>query len=261
VCRALSAPSIAELRAVTQPESLLGRPDAEHWAGRLYMRRLSPYVTRALLPTPLPANAVTALMIPVGLLAALSLTFAGLLPAIAAVALIQLELLLDCSDGELARWRKTFSPRGIYLDQIAHYCTEAALPAALGVRADGGWGSIGGWTALGLAVSALILLLKAETHLVQVARARAGKALVEAAEEPPLRRGGRLHIRQGARLLPFFRPFHAIEATLLALAAAIADAAAGGLVGTRILVAVLACTALVAVAGHLAAVLTSDRLE
>ncbi|MGH3032893.1 MAG: CDP-alcohol phosphatidyltransferase family protein, partial [Gaiellaceae bacterium] len=42
----MSLPSIAELRAVTQPEGLLERPGAEHWAGRLYMRRLSPYVTR-----------------------------------------------------------------------------------------------------------------------------------------------------------------------------------------------------------------------
>ena len=39
-------PSIAELRAQTQPDWLLARPGAEHWAGRLYMRRLSPYLTR-----------------------------------------------------------------------------------------------------------------------------------------------------------------------------------------------------------------------
>ena len=38
---ALSMPSIAELRAVAQPESLLARRGDEHWAGRLYMRRLS----------------------------------------------------------------------------------------------------------------------------------------------------------------------------------------------------------------------------
>ncbi len=36
------------------------------------MRRLSPYLTRVLLATPLSANAVTWLMIPVGLLAARS---------------------------------------------------------------------------------------------------------------------------------------------------------------------------------------------
>jgi len=207
----LSAPSIAELRATTQPEWLVGRADAEHWAGRLYMRRVSPYLTRALLRAGLSANSVTALMIPTGLLAALVLSFPGLACAIGAALLIQLQLLLDCSDGEVARWRRTFSPLGIYLDQIAHYSTEAALPAALGVRADGGWDSIGGWTALGLGVSVLILFLKAETHLVLLARARSGQTVAE--EQPvdaPATGTGRFRLRQGARLLPAVRPFQAV---------------------------------------------------
>ena len=37
--------------------------------------------------------------------------------------------------------------------------TEAALPIALGIRADGGWDSIGGWTTLGLLIAVLVLLL------------------------------------------------------------------------------------------------------
>ncbi len=255
-----SPPSIAELRAVTQPQSLLGRPGAEHWAGRLYMRRLSPYVTRLLLATPLTANAVTALMIPAGLFAALALTFPGLAGAIAALVLAQLQLLLDCCDGEVARWRRTFSARGAYLDQIAHYSTEAALAAALGVRADGGWDSIGGWTTLGLLVAVLILVLKSETHLAEVASARAGKALApEDAVSARSRR--RLRLREGARVLPFFRPFQAIEATLLALAAALVDAGAGGLTATRVLLLALVAVGVVAVTGHLVAVLRSPRLR
>jgi phosphatidylglycerophosphate synthase len=257
----LSPPSIAELRAVTQPASLLERPGAEHWAGRLYMRRVSPYATRLLLATPLSANAVTALMIPAGLLAALSLTFPGVLPAVGALLLVQLQLLLDCSDGEVARWRKTFSPVGVYLDQIAHYSTEAALVAALGVRADGGWDSIGGWTAVGLGAAVLILLLKAETHLVQLARVRAGKPADEGGDVAAAQRHRRLRLREGVRLLPFFRPFQAVEATLLALAAAVADALTDGLDGTRVLLLALAAAAAIAVVGHLVAVLTSGRLR
>ena len=57
--------------------------------------------------------------------------------------LIQVQILLDCSDGELARWRQQFSPAGIYLDRFAHYVTETLLPIALGIRADGGWDEIG----------------------------------------------------------------------------------------------------------------------
>jgi phosphatidylglycerophosphate synthase len=254
----LSTPSLAELRAVAQPESLLARRGEEHWAGRLYMRQVSIRLTRLLAPTSVTPNALTALMIPAGLLAALLVSLSSVWLALGAVLLIQGQLLLDCADGELARWRQTVSPRGVYLDQIAHYSTEAALPAALGVRADGGWDSIGGWTALGLAVSVLILMLKAEKHLLQLARVRAGR---DAVASPAERAAGRSWLRQGTRLLPYFRPFHAVEASFLAFAAAVVDALADDLVGSRILVGALAAAAVVAVAGHLAAVLASDRLR
>jgi phosphatidylglycerophosphate synthase len=226
------------------------------------MRRLSPHLTRVFLGAGLSANAVTALMIPTGLLAALVLTFPGVAFAIGAALLIQLQLLLDCSDGEVARWRRTFSPLGIYLDQIAHYTTEAALPAALGVRADGGWDSIGGWTALGLGVSVLILLLKAETHLVLLARARSGQPVAEGEPvDAPVHGTGRFRLRQGARLIPSVRPFQAVEASLLVLAAAVADAARGDLLGSRVLLAALGCAGLLAVTGHLLALIASDRLR
>ena len=246
-------PSIAELRAETQPDWLLARPGAEHWAGRLYMRRLSPYLTRLVLRTPLPANGVTALMIPAGLLGALSFTFAGIWPAVLGVLLVQLQLLLDCSDGEVARWRKQFSPVGVYLDQLAHYSTEAAIPAAIGVRADGGWDSIGGWTALGLLASVLILFLKSETHLVQYALGRSDRPAPS--PEPDAAPAA------APRLLPAIRPFQAVEASILALAAAVVDSLADGLDGSRILVVALAVAAGVAVVGHLAAILASGRLK
>ncbi|HSD76276.1 MAG TPA: hypothetical protein VLA98_02680, partial [Solirubrobacteraceae bacterium] len=78
-------PSIAELRAVTQPESTLRRASAEHWAGPLYMRRISPYATRVLLRAGLSANGVTWLMIPSGVLAAACLTLPGLAGALGCV--------------------------------------------------------------------------------------------------------------------------------------------------------------------------------
>jgi phosphatidylglycerophosphate synthase len=258
----LSLPSIAELRPVAQPEAHLQRLGEEHWAGRLYMRRISLHVTRLLVATPLSANAVTFLMIPVGLLAGFVLSLPGLVAALGAALLSQVWLLLDCCDGEVARWRRTFSPRGPYLDALGHYTIEAALPAALGIRADGGWDSIGGWTALGLTVSVLVLMLKAETTLVIVTRANAGLPPAEGiwgtqGSEPA---GRRLALRRGVRLLPFLRPFYAIEASLLALAAAAVDAATDSLDGSRVLVVALAVAALVAVIGHGLSILTSDRL-
>jgi phosphatidylglycerophosphate synthase len=257
----LSPPSIAELRAETQPAWLLSRPGAEHWAGRLYMRRISPYATRVLIATRLHPNVVTALMIPTGLLAALLLTFPGVLTAVGAVLLAQLQLLLDCADGEVARWQRRQSPAGVYLDQVAHYTTEAALPAALGVRAAGGWDSLDGWTSLGLLVAVLILLLKSETHLVGFALARVPRNAEAPASATPAQATRSFRLRDGVRILPDVRPFQAVEATFLALLAAIGDAVTGDPTGSRVLLIVLACAAAVAVVGHLAAQLGSDRLR
>jgi phosphatidylglycerophosphate synthase len=256
-------PSLAELRPIAQPEEHLRRLGEEHWAGRLYMRRISLHVTRLLVATPVSANAVTALMIPVGLLAGLVLSLPGLTAAIGAALLAQLWLLLDCCDGEVARWRRTFSPKGPYLDALGHHVIEAALPIGLGIRADGGWSSIGGWTALGMTVAVLVLLLKAETTLVIVVRARAGlpegEGVWGSEEDRPASLRPRL--RQGVRLLPFLRPFYAIEASLLALGAAIVDSATGGLDGSRGLVLILVGAGLVAVVAHALSILASDRLR
>jgi phosphatidylglycerophosphate synthase len=262
MCARTSTPSIAELRAVTQPASIFERHSGEHWAGRLYMRRASPHVTRVLLRARATPNAVTWLMIAAGLLAALALSVPGIATAAAAVVLIQLQLLFDCCDGEVARWQRRSSTVGIYLDRLGHYLTESALPIALGVRADGGWGSPSGWVTVGLVVAVLVLLLKGEGALVFVARAESGRGLVEDREDvvAPRSRGLR-RIRRGLARLPFYRAFVAMEATVLALAAAIVDATAGGHVGSRVLVCALVPVAALTVAGRLVAVLTSERLR
>ena len=247
---------------MTQPASLFERNSGEHWTGRLYMRRVSPYVTRLILPTRISADAVTGATLVAGLAAAALLTLPGVIPAAGAVLLVQVQMLLDCSDGEVARWRNTYSTRGIYLDRMSHYVTETALPIALGIRADGGWDSIGGWTTLGLLVAVLVLMIRAESALVHVARAASGKPLVEDTEAVAAPRGGLLRrVRRAFRYLPFFRAFVAVEFTLLAFAAALVDAITGDLTGTRVLLVALLPFAAVTAVGHLVAILTSSRLR
>jgi phosphatidylglycerophosphate synthase len=247
---------------VAQPARIFERNSGEHWAGKLYVRRYSPYLTRLLLPTRVTPNAVTWAMVVVGALAAAVLTVPGLWAAIAAVALIQLQILLDCSDGELARWRRQFSPAGIYLDRFAHYFTETLLPIALGIRADGGWDSLGGYTTLGLLAAVLALLVRTESALVAVARSEAGMPAAEDTAVAAAPRASALaRLRRAAGMFPFFRAFVAIEATLLALAAAIVDALADGSPGTRALVIALVPVAAITAAGHLLAILSSSRLK
>jgi phosphatidylglycerophosphate synthase len=242
-----SQPSVAELRAATQPPEIFERNSGEHWAGRLYIRRFSPYATRVFLRAGLSPDGVTWLFVLTGVAAAALLSVDGLLPAMGAFVLIQLQILLDCSDGEVARWQGWSSPRGIYLDRIGHYVTEAGLPIALGIRADE--------LVLGLVVAVLVLLIKSETALVHVARAESGRPPAEDRREVAAPRGGVLRsLRRAMRFVPFYRAFVAMEFTLLALIAEVAGLTDELLVA---LVPVAAITAL----GHLAAVLASDRLR
>src|SRR5206468_4020883 len=108
----MSGPSLAELRATGQPPEIIGRLNDEHWAGRLYMRRVSPRATWVFARLGWSPNAVTVAFIVCGVAAGVVVAFGGLWSAIVAAILIQAYLLFDCSDGELARWSgRTSAPR------------------------------------------------------------------------------------------------------------------------------------------------------
>jgi phosphatidylglycerophosphate synthase len=219
-------------------------------------------LTRLLVPTPVTADAITASMLVTGPGAALALTVPHLWGAVLAFVLVQVQGLLDCTDGELARWRRTTGPVGIYLDRIGHYVTDGCLAVAVGVRADGGLGSIGGWTTIGLATGFLVLLTKTETDLVHVARAQSGRPRVEDTVAVARPRVGLLRsMRSAVGALPFNRALLAIEMTGLALVVAIIDAADGSLSAARGFDIALVVIAILVVVGHLLSTVTSDRLR
>ena len=253
-------PTIAELREVTQPESVRTRAGAEHWVASAYLRDLSPYLTRLLLRGGFSANGVTWLMIAAAAGAAVATGWPTVVGAVLVVLLAQLQMLLDCSDGEVARWRGTSSPKGVYLDRVGHYVAECGIAAALGVRAAGGLQPYSFWLALGLLLSLLIALNKVENDLVHVARHYAGMVQVRDAEDVRVPTGGLLRrARQVARIVPFHRVFHSVELSLLVLVAAVLDVFLGGL-ATQVLLVGLVIAAAITVVGHLIAVLASSRL-
>jgi phosphatidylglycerophosphate synthase len=226
------------------------------------MRRVSPFVTLALLRTPATPNAVTWLMLLSGVAAGGVLGLPGVAAPFGAAALVQLQLLLDCCDGELARWLDRRSPAGVYVDHLAHWLTEAALPIGLGVHAAGGWGHGGGWAIAGLAAAVLVLLVKAESALVAVTRPEAGLPPAPAGPAAALpRASGLRRLRRALGAAPVFKLVNANELSLLLVAAGIADAVAGGLGGTRVLAVVLVAAAAITAAGHLVAILASSRLR
>ncbi len=256
-----SHPSIAQLREVTQPPSVRTRAGAEHWVAHAYLRDVSPYLTRVLLGAGFSANGVTWLMIASAALAAVSTGWPSLVGAVLAALLIQLQMLLDCSDGEVARWRQTSSPKGVYLDRVGHYVAECGIAVALGVRAAGGPHLSGVWISAGLLLGLLVALNKVENDLVHVSRHYAGMTQMRDVEEVRVPATGLLRkARRLARFVPFHRVFHSVELTLLILVAALADLVAGG-VATKVLLVGLLVSACVTVVGHLAAVLASPRLR
>ncbi len=253
-----SRPSIAELRAVVHPPGLLDRRSAEHWAGRLYMRDISLYATWLLAPTRVTANAITGIMIVVGLVGAAFFSQPGLGWAVAGALLIQVYLMLDCTDGEIARWKSQQSITGVYLDRLGHYLVEASLMIGLGARAAATDGQT--WLIWGFCAAFGVLIEKAETDLVDVARARAGHRAASD-DSSVIRAKGLARARQIAMKIPLHRATHAVEASLLILAAAIADAAMDSTVATRgLLVALTVITAATSVL-HLVSILSSRRLE
>ena len=254
-------PTVSELRAVAQPAEILGRSAHEHWSGRLYMRRISIHFTRLVVPTRVTPDMLTFAMGVVGVAAAVVATVPALWAALVTFVLLQLQLLLDCSDGELARWRgPAGGARGVYVDNFSHWVTDAFLLAAVGVRADGGLGSIDGWTTVGLATAVLALLVHAETDLVYVARAKLGLPAPDSGDVVP-QVGLVRRLRSLLAHLPVNRLLSAWDLSYVVVIVGVVDAARDDRAGSHVLAVGLLAVAAYAALGHLLSVLTSRRLR
>ncbi len=256
--------SIAELRRVSQPPEVRSRANAEHWTASLYLRDVSPYLTWLLLKTSISANGVTGLMILVGWSSAAALLIPGIVGPILALVLGQLQMLVDCCDGEVARWRNESSPAGVFLDKVGHYTTEALIPIALGIRAAGHPFTVPDgffWTTLGFALALVVVLNKALNDMVHVARANAGLPKLsdhKSEAEPNQRIIARL--RRLARFVPFHRLYHSVELTIVAFLTAIVALLVGP-IADRVLVLALVPLAFLALVGHFVAIVSSRRVR
>jgi phosphatidylglycerophosphate synthase len=258
-------PTIAELRVVTQPPAVRGRKNSEHWVADVYLRSISPYLTRVLLPTGVSANTVTWFMIATGASAGLALLIPGVPGALLALLLGQMQMLWDCCDGEVARWRRTFSPAGTFLDKIGHYTAESVIPVCLGIRAAGSdfsWNAPGGFAYAGAILALLIMFNKALNDMVHVSRAFSGLPRLEDAEGVGTpTSSGLARVRRLVGYVPFNRMFHSVEMTILVFVAAVGDALVGGLAVTQALVLIMLGLAALTVTGHVVAILSSAKLR
>ncbi|MGP5523884.1 CDP-alcohol phosphatidyltransferase family protein [Glutamicibacter arilaitensis] len=229
-------PTLEQLRAVCQPPEVKARKNAEHWTAELYLRHISIYLTAVLVRTRITANGVTGLMILAGWCMSLALLIPGIWGPLLAVVLSQVQLYFDCSDGEVARWRASQSPRGIFIDMVGHHTTEALIPIALGYRvftelsADGTTVSQA-WPTLFMSacLAVLLVLNRSQSLMVHAARGMAGMPKLPdtaaARAVPTTSLIGRL--RSLARFLPFHKLLHAVELSLIILACSIVSAIVG----------------------------------
>ena len=210
-----SNPTIAQLREVCQPVSVTGRSNAEHWVADLYLRRISLYLTRILLKTPITANGVTYLMIATGISISFALQISGITGLIVAFLLSQLQMLWDCCDGEIARWRESQSPKGVFLDRVGHYLTESFIPIALAYRIGKDDYELLFIAAL---VSVFILLNKGFNDSVHVARAYSQLPKIADSKDVGAPKSALLRVaRAPFKVFAVQRLFHSVEMSILIL--------------------------------------------
>jgi len=248
-------PTIAQIREISQPPSVTGRSNAEHWIADLYLRRISPYLTRILLMTPISANGVTWLMILTGVLIGPALLIQSWIGIFLALLLSHLQMLIDCCDGEVARWRNTKSPMGIFLDKLGHYGAESLIPIFFGLHlADWPNKSITStiYPYLGALLAVLIIINKALNDAVHVARAFSGLEKLADAKGVNLPRKGLLRVaRKVFNYLPAHRIFHSVEFTMYIAIFGSYSASLAVALGVAAFVT----------AGHILAIISSGKLR
>ena len=256
--------TIAQLRAVTQPDSVRGRANSEHWVADLYLRRISPYLTRVLLKLNFTPNAVTWLMIFTGVSAGLSLLIPGMIGVVLALFLGQLQMLWDCCDGEVARWTKRFSPAGIFLDKLGHYLTEGTIAFVLGLR-------IAQWPEqpinsstipLTAALFALIVILnKALNDAVHVSRYFAGLPKLEDRKSVSSSRVSLIALAKRVfTFVPVHRMFHSVEMTIWIFVLSVVDSIFEIELLNQFFDIIIPAVIFVFI-GHLISILTSNKLR
>jgi|TARA_B100000809_G_scaffold113067_1_gene111603 phosphatidylglycerophosphate synthase len=90
------------------------------WYGRFFVWKISAPITYLLVRTPISANQVTVIQEIIGTIGAIMLAVPSIKIMLLGIFLIQFGFILDCVDGEVARYKGQSSVRGVFLDLIGH---------------------------------------------------------------------------------------------------------------------------------------------
>jgi phosphatidylglycerophosphate synthase len=118
------------------------------------VRKVSRAITWRLLPTGVAPNVVTVVSLLLGLLTAVLCGIGGWPLLVVAAVLLQVSLVLDCVDGEIARYTRRFSPLGAWLDVTGDRLKENGVYAGLALWSYREGNDLWVWAVLAMALIA-----------------------------------------------------------------------------------------------------------
>jgi phosphatidylglycerophosphate synthase len=175
-------------------------------------RKFSYYVTYPILHTNVTPTQITWLWLVLGTVSLPFLVFGDYWLTIIGVALWTIGFLFDHIDGSLARYKKQYSDKGYYLDEVGSFVLISFFLFALGV---GGWQKTGQWYWLVVGgVATFSWLMFQVMHFFTVAKLVEGKKKSKASEKHP-------NVHSKYTLLTKIFPGHWDEITYLLIILAI----------------------------------------
>ena len=121
--------SIKKLREICQQPVL----HLNTWYPRNFARKLSIYVTWLFIHLKISGNAASIIMLFTGIIASYLFTFGTYWYSFTAVLILQFWFILDHVDGELARYWKETSAKGIFLDKLNHHIVHPLIFLFIGI--------------------------------------------------------------------------------------------------------------------------------
>ena len=153
------------------------------------LRRASRHLTALALRLRLRPDTITVLSLLIGLAAAVSFAVGAQWALVAGAVLLQVSLVVDCVDGEVARYTRRFTAFGAWLDGVADRVKEFAVYAGLAVGAARSGGDI--WLLAGAAMALLVARHHVDFGFAVRQEARAAETSQPGSADRALRRLGR----------------------------------------------------------------------
>jgi hypothetical protein len=123
---------LSKVEFLRSQQEIKGLPGEPVYA-RLFLRRFSFFITPVIAILPISPNMITVLSILTGITGAIFLMLPGVKNYYIGFSLIFTWYFLDVLDGDLARFKRKQSLKGVYIDILGHYVVNPLIFSSFGV--------------------------------------------------------------------------------------------------------------------------------